>query len=186
MLHLNIDNAFNLIHGILEKETLLFLPYLYHILLPWQRIQQQDVLLKLLDFTSEMIRTRFPHLRPVQHSLTLLHGMSVDERSNCSTRVFQCLLNRLQIVFLDDMPDESQLREAAKMLCPSGPLNSCQSPSNPDNYRQTSLAVRLLYQDADRLRNRSRCVTSTSRELWAHRVVQESMNVSISSHSLGD
>jgi hypothetical protein len=100
------DRAFDLIKGLLEKEALLFLPYLYHILLRWQGTQPQDVLLKMLEFISQMIRTRFPHLRPVQESLTLLHGMSVDQRCNCSVRVFQSLLNRLHSL-LDDAPDAS-------------------------------------------------------------------------------
>jgi hypothetical protein len=91
----HFDVAFGLIKGLLEKETPLFLIYLYHILLLWQGTQPQDVLLKMFEFISQMIRTRFPHLRPVQKSLTLLHGMSVDQRYNCSVRVCQSLLNRL-------------------------------------------------------------------------------------------
>jgi hypothetical protein len=112
----HFDVAFGLIKGLLEKETPLFLIYLYRILLPWQRIQQQDVLLKMLEFISQMIRTRFPHLRPVQQSLTLLHGMSVEQRYNCSTRVYQSLLSRSLGAFLDNVPIESQLHEAPTML----------------------------------------------------------------------
>jgi hypothetical protein len=176
----HFDRAFGLIKGLLERGTLLFLPYLYHILLPWQQIQQQDVLLKMLEYISQMIRTRFPHLRPVQQSLALLHGMAVEQRYNCSTRVFQSLLNRLQGVFLDDVPDESQLREASKVLCPSGPQNACLHLSAPDHYRKTVLAVWQLYGDAEKLYNRG------TREIWAHRVVQESMNVRISFRSPGN
>jgi hypothetical protein len=180
----HFDRAFGLIKGLLEKETLLFLPYVYHILLPWQRIQHQDVLLRMLEFISQMIRTRFPHLRPVQQSLTLLHGMSVEQRYNCSTRMFQSLLNGLQGVFLDDVPDESQLREAAKVLCPCGPLNSCLKPPSPDNYRKTALAVWQLYRDAEKLYSRTH--SRGTWEIWAHRVVQEAMNVRISSRSSGN
>jgi hypothetical protein len=181
----HFDRAFGLIKGLLEKGTLLFLPYLYHILLPWQQIQQQDVLLKMLEFTSQMIRTRFPHLRPVQQSLTLLHGMAVEQRYNCSTRVFQSLLNRLQGVFLDDVPDESQLREASKVLCPSGPLNFCQGPPSPDNYRSMALAVWQLYRDVERPPY-SRTHYLGTRGIWAHTVVQEAMNARISSRSSGN
>jgi hypothetical protein len=181
----HFDRAFGLIKGLLEKGTLLFLPYLYHILLPWQQIQQQDVLLNMLEFISQMIRTRFPHLRPVQQSLALLHGMSVEQRYNCSTRVFQSLLNRLQGVFLDDVPDESQLGEASKVLCPSGPLNSCLGPPSPDNYRKMALAVWQLYRDAERPPYR-RTHSCGTRGIWAHRVVQEAMNVKISSRSSGN
>jgi hypothetical protein len=112
----HFNSAFGLIKCLLEKETLLFLPYLYRIFSSWQRSQQQDVLLKMLEFISQMIRTRFPHLRPVQQSLTLLRGMSVEQRYNCSTRVFQSLVSRLLGVFFDDVSIESQLHEALKAL----------------------------------------------------------------------
>jgi len=146
----HFNTAFSLIKGLLERGTLLFLPYLYHILLRWQGTQPQDVLLKMLEFISQMIRTRFPHLRPVQKSMTLLHGMSVEQRYNCSTRVFQSLLNRLQSVFLGDVPDESQFREASKVLCPFGPLNSCLKLPSPDNDRKAALSVGQFYREVEK------------------------------------
>ncbi|KAH8598538.1 hypothetical protein B0O99DRAFT_591798 [Bisporella sp. PMI_857] len=170
----HFSRGFDLVKDILKKGTLLFLPYLYHLLLPLQGVQRQDVLLKMLEFVSQMIGTRFPHLRPVQQSLTLLHGMSVEQRSNCSNQMFQCLLNRLQAVFLDDVPNESQLREATKVLCPSGPLNSFLKPRDSDDYKKTSLAVWLLYRDSKALYSRS--LSFETKKIWAHREVQEAMN----------
>ena len=180
----HFDRAFGLIKGLLEKGTLLFLPYLYNILLPWQQIQQQDVLLKMLEFISQMIRTRFPHLRPVQQSLTLLHGMAVEQRYNCSARMFQSLLNRLQGVFLDEVPDESQLREASKVLCPSGPLKISLNPPSPDHYRKMAHAVWQSYRGAEKLYSRTH--SRVTREIWPPWVAQEVTNVRISSRSSGN
>jgi hypothetical protein len=143
------DCAFDLIKAILDQGTLLFLPYLYHLLLPGRGIQHQDVLLKALEFISQMIHTRFPHLRPVESSLALLWKMSAEDRGQYSIRVFQFLLDRLKGVFYNDQPDESQLREAAKVLCSSAQLNPCEEPTGSNDYAKTSLAVWKLSRDAE-------------------------------------
>jgi hypothetical protein len=140
--------AFDLIKAILDQGTLLFLPYLYHLLLPGRGIQHQDVLLKALEFISQMIHTRFPHLRPVESSLALLWKMSAEDRGQYSIRVLQFLLDRLKGVF-NNQPDESQLREAAKVLCPSAQLNPCEEPTGSNDYAKTSLAVWKLSRDAE-------------------------------------
>jgi hypothetical protein len=44
-------------------------------------------------------------------------------------------------VFLGDVPDELQFREASKVLCPFGPLNSCLKLPIPDNDRKAALSV---------------------------------------------
>lgn len=143
------DCAFNLIKRILEDGILLFLPYLYHILLPERGIQQQDVLLKLLEFISLMIGDRFSNLRPVQNSLVILWGMPAEIRGQCSTRVFQCLLEQLKGVFHNNVPDEHQLRDASKVLCTPAQLDPCQESQYLNGYQQTSLAVWKLAKDAE-------------------------------------
>jgi hypothetical protein len=142
------DCAFDLIKAILDRGTLLFLPYLYHLLLPGRGIQHQDVLLKALEFISQMIHTRFPHLRPVESSLALLWKMSAEDRGQYSIRVLQFLLDRLKGVF-NDQPDKSQLWEAAKVLCSSAQLNPCEEPTGSNDYAKTSLAVWKLSRDAE-------------------------------------
>jgi len=103
----------------------------------------------MLEFISQMIRTRFLHLRPVESSLALLWKMSAEDRGQYAIRVFQFLLDRLRGIFYSDQPDELQLREAAKVLCPSSQLNPCEGPTGSNDYEKTSLAVWKLSRDAE-------------------------------------
>ena len=145
------DVAFDYIRVILDEGVMLFLPYLYHILLPGRGFHDQHVLLNLLQFISQMIHTRFPHLRPIENSLVLLWGMPVEQRSNCSARVFQSLLDQLKGEFHDDVPDELQLREATKVLCYATQKPLGQEAQSYDSYKMTSLAVWKLARDAELL-----------------------------------
>jgi hypothetical protein len=145
----HFDSAFDLIKWILDEGALLFLPYLYHMFLPVKEFQQQEVLLKMLAFVTQMIHVRFPHLRLIKNSLVLLHGMSIKQRGNCSVRVFQSLLDQLKAVFHDDVPNELQLREAAKQLCLPVHDNPGRDANGSDGYKLTSLAVWKLAKDAN-------------------------------------
>jgi hypothetical protein len=152
----HFDRAFSLIKRVLEQGPLLFLPYLYHILLQGRAFQTQDVLLKMLDFISEMIRMRFPDLRPVQDSLVLLHGMSPEQRRNCTSRSFQSILSQLKDAFQDCIPDEVQLHRAAEVLCTEPSCDRLlrdddQGTRDVEGYQLTSLAVWRLARDADLL-----------------------------------
>jgi len=156
------DYAFNLIKKILEKEALLLLPYLYHMLLPGRGIRHQPVLRKLLDFISEMIQTRFPHLRPVSDSLVILNKMSVKERGNCSVRVLHSLLDRLATALDDDLPRElrSELEPVPRgcwrlrksRFHPSHssypPIDSF-PPAGDLEFRRTTFAVWILSREAE-------------------------------------
>ncbi|PMD39616.1 hypothetical protein L207DRAFT_583479 [Hyaloscypha variabilis F] len=152
----HFECAFDLIKGILERGTLLFLPYLYHMFLPVGEFHEQGVLLRLLDFISRLIQERFPHLRPIQDCLILLQAMPTEQRENCSIRVFKSLLDQLKSVFKDDVPDKPLLRGATAMLCAPthralhqlvGGTGSC------DNYKLASLAVWKLSRDAELLQS---------------------------------
>jgi hypothetical protein len=136
------DYAFELVKGILDDGPLLLLPYLYHLFLPGRGIGQQDVLLKVLEFISEMIHTRFPHLRPVQESLALLCRISCKQRRHYSIRIFQSILDQLRSVFRDDAPSELQLQQATELLC---------TPTHTDNFNMTSRAIWKLSKDAELL-----------------------------------
>jgi len=109
------------------------------------------VLLKMLAFVSQMIHVRFPHLRLIENSLVLLHGMSIKQRGNCSVRVFQSLLDQLKAVFHDDVPNELQLREAAKQLCLPVHDNPGRDANGTNGYKLTSLAVWRLAKDANQV-----------------------------------
>jgi hypothetical protein len=111
------NHAFDLVQDLLKQQILLFLPYLYHMMSPGSRVRRQEVLSQLLDFVSQMAQRCYPQLHPIQHSLTLLHRMSVEDRGESSARVFQSILNRLRLEFEADVPDEFELRLDA--ICPA-------------------------------------------------------------------
>jgi hypothetical protein len=96
----------------------------------------------MLELISQMIRTRYSHLFPVQSSLVLLRGMTAEPQSNSSCRVFQ-------VTFNDDVLDEQQVRGAARFLC----LPAYKDPRNEaedyNGYKLTSLAVWKLSEDAE-------------------------------------
>jgi hypothetical protein len=159
----HFDRAFNLVKEILETGTLLFLPYLYHILLQGRRLRQRDILLKLLDFVPQLIRTRFPHLRPVQDSLVFLRKMSPEQRGHCSSRAFWNILEQLKLRFQDCIPDQERLQRASEVLClpswiPSWELvpswylvksNLDEGAKGLTNYELTSLAIWRLARNAE-------------------------------------
>jgi hypothetical protein len=145
----HFDLAFGLIKGILEKETLLFLPYLYYILLLGREFQKQEVFLKMLHFTSQMIRTIFPHLRPVQDSLVLLYGMSPEQRGYCCSRAFESVLDQLKDAFYNRQPDEGQLQRAATVLCSWVPRGLDYGTQDVESSQPTSAAVWRLGKKGD-------------------------------------
>lgn len=134
------DYAFDLVRGILEDGPLLLLPYLYHLFLPGRGIGQEDMLLKVLEFISEMIRTRFPHLRPVQESLALLCRISCEQRRHYSIRLFQSVLDQLRSIFRNEALNEMQLQQAANVLY---------TPSHTDNLNMTYRAIWKLSKDVE-------------------------------------
>jgi len=134
------DYAFDLVRGILEDGPLLLLPYLYHLFLPGRGIGQEEMLLKVLEFISEMIRTRFPHLRPVQESLALLCKISCEQRRYYSIRLFQSVLDRLRSIFRNEALNDIQLQQPANLLC---------TPTHTDNLNMTYRAIWKLSKDAE-------------------------------------
>ena len=101
----HFGRAFDLIQNLLEQQVFLFLPYLYYMLLPDRQSPGQEVVSQLLNFICQMIRKRYPQLRPIEHSLALLHYMSLEDRGESSKRLFQAILNRFQFEFEVDVPD---------------------------------------------------------------------------------
>ena len=90
--------AFDLIHDILNKQILLFLPYLFDMAQRW-RTRRQEVLCKMLGFISQMIQQCYPQLRPMQYALTLLQHMSAEDRGECSSRVCHSIFGHLIVEY---------------------------------------------------------------------------------------
>jgi hypothetical protein len=98
-----LNQGFDLVQSLLEQQSLLFLPYLFHLLLPDRGMCRTEIVLRLLGFTHQMSSVYWPQLHPIQQSLKLLGCMSLEERGESSRRVFQSVLDRVRIEF-DDIP----------------------------------------------------------------------------------
>lgn len=98
-----LNQGFDLVKSLLEQQSLLFLPYLFHLLLPDRGMCRTEIVLRLLGFTHQMSSVYWPQLHPIQQSLKLLGCMSPAERGESSRRVFQSVLDRVKIEF-DDIP----------------------------------------------------------------------------------
>jgi hypothetical protein len=138
--------AFDLVRSLLNKQVLLFLPYIYRLLLPTRRIRRQEVISQLLHFIVEMIAIRYPQLHPIGQSLSLLGGMPLEHRGESTKRVYQCVLDRLKIQFEFDLPDVFEVDP--NMLCSRARAN-LETDHNVDNYKLTSIAVWGLARDAE-------------------------------------
>ena len=141
----HFERAFNLIHHILRQQTFLFLPYLYHMLLPTRQIRRQEVFSELLDFVSRMAQQCYSQLHPIRRSLGLLRHMSIEDRGESSKRAFRSILNHLQIEFEADVPDEFEL--LSSKICQARADSTLEQRHG--NYKLTSVVVQKLAQDAE-------------------------------------
>lgn len=141
----SFDCAFDQMHHLLKQEVFLFLPYLYHMMLPHRDTHQQEVVSLLLGFVSQMGQS-FPKLGPIQDSLALLRHMSVKDRTDSSKRVFRSILDHLRVEFEDDAPDELEL--SLSDIC-SQTRATLPIEQRLDNYKQTTIAIWKLAKDAE-------------------------------------
>jgi hypothetical protein len=148
----HFNRAFDLIHHLLSRQTFLFLPYLYHMILATRQVRRQEVFCRLLDFASRMAKTGYLQLNPFQRSLTLLARTSVEDRSEVSERAFKGILNSLRVEFEADIPDQFELLSSIV----------CQERANSDlerslgHYKVTFVAVSKLAKDVEVLDRISR------------------------------
>jgi hypothetical protein len=143
------NSAFDLIDTLLKQQAFLFLPYLYHMMLPDRMISRQEVLSELLRFVSQMARTRNSQLAPIQHSVEILQKMSINDRDQTSQRVFRSLLDYIRIPF--ELESTEMLKWQVD-LCSLARQNT-DLEQNLDNYKLISIAVLRLADDADLLEN---------------------------------
>jgi len=157
--------AFDLIHHLLNSQVLLFLPYLHHMMLLSRRIRRHEVFSLLLDFICQMSETCYPIL-PIKHSLALLHNMSAEDRAESSERALRSILDRVQVEFQADVPDELELRSDTVCSLARQPQTDFPVQHNLDNYKLTSIAVWKLVREAETFKLVSRpkqaCLLNTT------------------------
>jgi hypothetical protein len=142
-----LDDGFDMIRSLLYQQVLLFLPYLYHLLLPGRATYAPEIVTGLLSFTSQMASICSPQLHPIRQSLTLLGRMLPEDRGESSRLLFQNVLDRVEIEF-DDIPEPLEMD--LNLLC-SRLWTASPAGQDVDNYKLTSIAVRSLARDADKL-----------------------------------
>jgi hypothetical protein len=143
----HFKRAFDLIHHILRQQTFLFLPYLYHMMLPTRQIRRQEVFSKLLGFVFRMAQQCYPQLHPILRSLGLLRRMSIEDRGESSKRAFQSILNYLRVEFQADISDDFELLSSE--ICQARADSTLEQRHG--NYKLTSVVVRKLAEDAELL-----------------------------------
>lgn len=90
------NRGFDLIEQILGQQPLLFLPYLYNVMKMGCHYQKNEVLLKLLEQISKIIRKCYPRLRLIEDSMVILSQMSDRERAESSRHVLRSILDCLK------------------------------------------------------------------------------------------
>ena len=148
----HFDLAFDLIRNLLNRQVLLFLPYLYHMMLQSRQIHRPEVFSHLLSFLYQICQTCYPQQHPIRHSITILHNMSIEDRAASSKCSLQSIADRLQVEFEADVPDELELGSDA--ICSLGHQLQTESPVQraQDAYKLTSIAVWKLINEAAMLK----------------------------------
>jgi hypothetical protein len=142
-----LDDGFDMDRSILDQQVLLFLPYLYHLLLPSRGTYPPEIVVRLLRFISQMASICSPQQHPIQQLLKLLGRMSSEDRGESSRRVLQSVLDRVVIEF-NDIPE--LLEKDLNVLCPRARIASA-TEQGLDNYELISIAARELARDGDEL-----------------------------------
>ena len=143
--------AFDMIRDLLNRENLLFLPYLYHMILPSRQVQMQEVFSRLLGFAYQMGQTRFSPQHPLQRSVTILHHMSIEDRGASSECSLRSIVNRLRVEL--KAYGSLGLHLGQDDICSLGRQLHTESPVQPaqDAHKLTSIAVRKFVNECRKL-----------------------------------
>jgi len=135
----HFDAGCNMVRTVLDRGTLLFLPYVCYLLLVSGTERQNKIICHLLQFASSMARESPMQLHPLAHSLAVLSELPPSQWIGLSKPLLQSLVDRLRVEFEGDMIPEDQLDE----------INICrpQSVANIFKHKITSIAVGKLSKD---------------------------------------
>jgi len=132
------DCAFNFVRDILKQRVLLFLPYVYHMMVQFGDLHNQEVIARLLDFIGRMAETCWSERHPIKCAAFALARMSPRYRALSAARTLQSsldhLANKIEPVCLDS--------PLWRTHCPS-----CVSEGHRDRYQKTAIALRNLISD---------------------------------------
>jgi hypothetical protein len=135
--------AFDLIRDILRNRILLFLPYIYHMMMIFGGLRNQEVISKMLGFIGQMAEECCCQSHPIKHTVSILGRMSPKPRAYSAHRVLQSVLDRMSTKIEPMSLDSSHWHS----ICPGAPYES--SEELIGTYQKTAIALRNLITDAD-------------------------------------
>jgi hypothetical protein len=97
------DKAFNAVNDILKSQALLFLPYLYHLMLPLEIVtdlpfgstSNQAIINHLLFHVGKMSGIYLPGRNPINQVMSIFLQMSAQDRSSFAKHTIRPLLDRV-------------------------------------------------------------------------------------------
>ncbi|OCT45116.1 hypothetical protein CLCR_05986 [Cladophialophora carrionii] len=91
------DLAFKQASLLLTQQHILFLPYFYSIIFPNRIHPGQEVLVQLFRFIMEKVQTHHSQMHCIHRSMSIINRLSVSDRGEASSRVFQAIFDRLRM-----------------------------------------------------------------------------------------
>ncbi|ETI21437.1 hypothetical protein G647_07784 [Cladophialophora carrionii CBS 160.54] len=89
--------AFNEASLLLTQQHILSLLYFYSIILPNRVHPGQEVLVQLFRFIMEKVQTRHSQMHCIHRSMSIINRLSISDRGEASSRVFQAIFDRLRM-----------------------------------------------------------------------------------------
>jgi hypothetical protein len=135
--------AFDLIRDILKNRILLFLPYIYHMMMIFGGLRNQEVISHLLGFIGQMTEECYCQSHPIKHAVSTLGRMSPKCRAFSTHRVLESALDRMST----EIEPMSLGSSHWHSICPGAPYES--SEELIGTYQKTAIALRNLIMDVN-------------------------------------
>ena len=137
------DCAFDLVRAILRNRILLFLPYIYHMMMIFGGLRNQEVISHLLGFIGQMTEECYCQSHPIKHVVSALSRMPPKSRAFSAHRVLQSALDRMSTKIEPMSLDSSHWHS----ICPGALYES--SDELIGTHQKTAIALRNLIMDVN-------------------------------------
>jgi hypothetical protein len=135
------DCAFNFVSDILRQRVLLLLPYIYHMMVQFGNLRNQEVISRLLDFVVQMTETCCSQSHPIKLAVSALGRMSPRYRAFSAARALQSTLDHMANK-IEPLCQESPHWQT---ICPT--THHEVSDDLGGAYHRTAIALRNLIAD---------------------------------------
>jgi hypothetical protein len=152
--------AFDLIRDILRNRILLFLPYIYHMMMIFGGLRNQEVISRMLGFIGQMTEECCCQSHPIKHAVSTLARMSPKSRAFSAHRVLQSALDQMSTKIEPMSLDSSHWHS----ICPGAPYES--SEELIGTHQKTAIALRNLIMDVTIFSAAIRTGDQSVTDLW--------------------